>query len=57
MEGEMADLNGSLTNIVNFLVAAGGLGTAAMGLPPSQRRRDHRSVAGDKQAESNGNAQ
>ena len=53
----MADLNGSLTNIVNFLVAAGGLGTAAMGLPPSQRRRDHRSVAGDKQAESNGNAQ
>jgi len=32
MEGKMADLNGSLTNIVNFLVAAGGLGTAAMGL-------------------------
>jgi hypothetical protein len=28
----MADLNGSLTNIMNFLVAAGGLGTAAMGL-------------------------
>ena len=32
MEEKMADLNGSLTNIVNFLVAAGGLGTAAMGL-------------------------
>ncbi len=32
MEGEMMDLNGSLTNIANFLVAAGGLGTAAMGL-------------------------
>lgn len=28
----MANLNGSLTNIVNFLIAAGGLGTAAMGL-------------------------
>jgi hypothetical protein len=28
----MADLSGSLTDIVNFVAAAGGLGTAAMGL-------------------------
>jgi hypothetical protein len=32
MEGNMPDLTGSLTNIVNFLTAAGALGTAAMGL-------------------------
>jgi hypothetical protein len=32
MEGNIPDLTGSLTNIVNFLTAAGALGTAAMGL-------------------------